>query len=83
MEHKRQRNRVRTVVGHDENGLPILNDEFTQTATERTKTTLLVRGGVLANLSRRVVFRVGFAVLPGYADTPASKSVIVGVGYRF
>lgn len=83
MEHQRQKNRIRPVVGHDENGAPIVADEFVGTETERTQATLLVRGGVLANLMPRVVFRVGFSWLPRYADESPSASVIVGVGYRF
>ena len=82
-EHERQRNRFRPIASRDENGNPILAEEFVNTKTTRTDAALLLHGGVVANLSPRVVLRVGFSFLPRYIDEPASKSLLAGIGYRF
>ncbi len=44
---------------------------------------LIVRGGVLANLAPHVVWRAGYSFILNYLDSPLSKSIEVGIGYRF
>lgn len=82
-EHERQRGRFRPIVDRDENGQPILAEHFQDIHSNRTPKTLLLRTGVIVNLSRSAVFRAGFSLLPRYADEDASKSVELGVGFRF
>jgi hypothetical protein len=82
-EHKRQRSRYRLIVARGEHGEPILADRFEERASNRTDGALLLRAGAILSVSRRVVLRTDFAVLPRYVDEKASKSLSVGVGYRF
>lgn len=82
-EHIRRQMRFRPTIGHDENGLPILADEFQNTSSNRTHSTLLLRGGTIVSLTRRAVFRVEYSLLRKYIDERASSGVSVGIGYRF
>ena len=45
--------------------------------------SLNFRAGILLNLAPRVVLRGGYSHIITYLDTPASKSLEVGIGYRF
>lgn len=83
IEQESQRTRLRPIIAHDENGQPILADEFQDISFNQTNGTLLLRGGTIVSLTRRAVFRVEFSLLPRYIDAAASKSVTVGFGYRF
>ncbi len=83
LEHERQRARARPIVSRGPNGEPVLGPDFRETATTRTDTMLVLRTGGLINISRRVVARIGFSLLPRYVDEAASKSVELGLGYRF
>ena len=82
-EHERERTRLRPIVARDENGQPILADEFQDTRFSLTHATLLLRGGTIVSLTGRAVLRVEFSLLPRYVDEKASKGVTVGFGYRF
>ena len=45
--------------------------------------SLNFRAGILLNLAPRVVLRGGYSHIITHLDTPASKSLEVGIGYRF
>jgi hypothetical protein len=82
-EHDRERGRFRPIVARDENGQPILAEEFQEIRSNPTQKAVVLRAGTIISLSRRIVLRAGFSLLPRYSDADASKSVDVGVGYRF
>ena len=82
-DHDRQHSRLRPIVGHDANGQPVLADDFQNTSSTGTDTTLLLRAGAIVSLTRTVVVRAGYSLLPGYIDEKPSMSFEFGVGYRF
>ena len=82
-EHERERTRLRPIIARDENGQPILTDEFQETSSRLTQATLLLRGGTIVSLTRHAVLRVELSRLPRYIDEKASRGVTVGFGYRF
>ena len=43
----------------------------------------IVRAGVLLSLAPPIVVRGGYSHVIGYFDTAASRSLEVGIGYRF
>ena len=83
LEHERQRNRIRPIVGRDENLHPVVADSFQNTSVSRVTGTLAVRAGVVVSLTPKIVLRTGFSVMPRYIDARASRSLEFGVGYRF
>ncbi len=82
-EHERQRSRYRPIIARDNQGRPVLADEFKNVSTGRTDAMLALRVGTIISLSRRIVFRADFALLPRYVDEKASKNLTAGIGYRF
>lgn len=82
-EHRRQNNRLRPIVGYEQNGRAIFSDQFVESNSTETRAMLVFRVGTAINLTDRVLLRVGFSVLPRYADETPSKSVELGIGYRF
>ena len=82
-EHERQHSRLRRIIARDERGQPVLADQFENMSSTRTDAMLVFRIGTIVSLSRWIVFRADFAVVPRYIDEKASKSLAVGVGYRF
>lgn len=71
-EHERQHVRYRPVGG------PLVDAGWS-----RTDTTLLLRLGAIVSVSRKLVLRADFSVLPRYVDEAPSKGLTVGMGYRF
>ncbi|MDE0624510.1 MAG: hypothetical protein OXH83_22830 [Bryobacterales bacterium] len=61
----------------------VRSEEFVEFRDTVSTTTLIVRGGVLVSLARRIVLRAGYSHVIGYFDTAASRSLEVGIGYRF
>jgi hypothetical protein len=82
-EHERHYSRVRPITGYLPDGQPVVDPSFQESRTTRTDAMLVLRTGVIVNLNRRLVLRGDLAVLPRYADERASKSALVGVGWRF
>lgn len=72
---------------HQENpdGTSVLvrSQEFDESRDTVSVTPLIFRGGVLVSLAPRVVLRVGYSHVLGYVDTAASRSLEVGIGFRF
>jgi hypothetical protein len=82
-EHERQNNRMRPIIGREPNGDPILADDFQNSRAVRTDAMLVLRLGTLVSVAPRVVLRAGFSLCPRYMDAKASKSLELGIGYRF
>ena len=72
-------------VLEDPDGSSVLvrSEEFVESRDKVSTTPLIVRGGVLVSLARRIVLRAGYSHVIGYFDTAASRSLEVGIGYRF
>lgn len=84
LEHQRQLIRYRPIREHsDGSGLLVRAEGFVSSRDSVSATPLLFRGGLLVNLTPRVVLRGGYSHILGYTDTPASRSLEVGIGYRF
>ncbi len=58
-------------------------EEFVDSRDAVSAAPLIFRAGMLLNLAPRVVSRGGYSHIITYLDTPASKSLEVGIGYRF
>ena len=82
-ENEHERVRRRPIVGHDEDGQPILADEFQHINDRGTLATAVLRGGAIVSLTRRTVLRAEYSLLPKYIDERGSRSVTVGFGVRF
>jgi hypothetical protein len=82
-EHERQQSRIRPIVARDEQGRPVVGPVYVDYRANRTDATLVLRMGTVVSLSPRIVVRGDFALLPRYMDERASKSLAIGVGYRF
>lgn len=82
-EHERQHTRHRPLIGRGERGEPILADQFRDFTATRTDAMLVLRIGTIVSLSRHIVARADFSLLPRYVDEKASKNVAFGLGYRF
>ena len=84
LEHQRQLIRYRPIREHpDGSGLLVRDEGFVDSRDSVLATPLLFRGGLLVNLTPRVVLRGGYSHILGYLDTPASRSLEVGIGFRF
>lgn len=81
-EHERQHYRIRPIVGREADDRAILGPP-TEGRARRTDAMLALRFGGLVSLTPKIVFRAGFSLLPRYIDEAASKSMEVGIGYRF
>ncbi len=83
-EHQRQRIRFRPIREHpDGSGLLVRDEGFVDSRDSVSAVPLLFRAGMLVSLTSRLVLRSGYSHILGYLDTPASRSLEVGVGYRF
>lgn len=61
----------------------VRSEEFVESSDTVSPTPLIVRGGVLVNLARRIVLRAGYSHVIVSFDTTGSRSLEVGIGYRF
>ena len=85
-EHQRQLIHYRPVDERehpDGSSLLVRAEGFVTSRDSVSATPLLFRAGMLVSLTPRVVFRGGYSHILGYLDTPASRSLEVGIGYRF
>ncbi|MCL4853048.1 MAG: hypothetical protein KJZ78_16940 [Bryobacteraceae bacterium] len=82
-EHRRQRTRQRPIVARGPNGEPILGPDFEELNPRSTNRAAALRIGGIVSLTRKVVLRTGYSLLPRYADEKASQSLEFGIGYRF
>lgn len=84
LEHQRQLIRYRPIREHsDGSGFLIRAEGFVDSRDSVLANALLFRGGLLVSLTPRLVLRGGYSHILGYTDTPASRSLAVGIGYRF
>lgn len=84
LEHQRQLIRYRPIREHSSgSGLLARADGFVDFRDSVSATPLLFRAGLLVSLTPRLVLRAGYSHILGYLDAPASRSLAVGIGYRF
>ena len=86
LEHQRQL--IRYQPAHpqenpDGSSTLVRAEEFVESRDVVSITPLIFRAGILMSLAPRVVLRGGYSHVLGYIDTPASRSLEVGIGYRF
>ena len=82
LEHQRQRIRYRPV--HEQpDGLLVREEGFVESRDSVWAYPVILRGGFLVCLTRRLVLRGGYSHVRGYSDAAASRSLEVGLGYRF
>lgn len=67
----------------DGSSVLVRSEEFVESTDTVSTTPLIVRAGVLFSLAPRIVLRGGYSHVIGYLDTAASRSLEVGIGYRF
>lgn len=83
-ERQSQRIRYRPIREHpDRSGLLVRAEAFTESRDTVSAIPLLFRAGILVSLTPRLVLRGGYSHILGYLDTPASRSLEVGLGFRF
>lgn len=83
-EHQRQLIRYRPVREHpDGSGRLVRAEGFVDSRDSVSAAPLLFRAGMLVNLAPRIVLRAGYSHILGYLDTASSRSLEVGIGYRF
>ena len=58
-------------------------EEFRESRDVVSVMPLNFRAGILMSLAPRVVVRAGYSQIVAYVDTAASRSLEVGIGYRF
>ena len=85
---EQQRQLIRYQPAHEQerpDGSRILvrSEEFVESRDVVSIMPFNLRAGVLVSLAPRVVLRAGYSQIVGYVDTPASRSMEVGIGYRF
>ena len=85
---EQQRQLIRYQPAHERenpDGIRILvrSEEFVESRNVVSIMPLNLRAGVLISLAPRVALRAGYSQIVGYVDTPASRSLEVGIGYRF
>ena len=85
---EQQRQLIRYQPAHEQenpDGSRILvrSEEFVESGDVVSIMPLNLRAGVLISLAPRVVMRAGYSQIVGYVDTAASRSLEVGIGYRF
>lgn len=68
---------------HDGDRILVRSEEFVESRDVVSIMPLNLRAGVLMSLAPRVVLRAGYSQIVAYVDTAASRSLEVGVGYRF
>ena len=69
--------------GPDGSRILVRSEEFVESRDVVSIMPLNLRAGVLMSLAPRVVMRAGYSHIVGYVDTAASRSMEVGIGYRF
>ena len=67
----------------DGSSVLVRSEEFTESRDTVSTSALILRAGVLVSLAPRIVLRGGYSHIVGYFDTFASRSLEVGIGYRF
>lgn len=85
---EQQRQLIRYQPAHEHenpDGTRILvrSEEFVESRDVVSIMPLNLRAGVLISLAPRVVLRTGYSQIVGFVDTAASRSLEVGIGYRF
>ena len=82
LEHQRQHIRYRPVHGRPDGRL-VRDEGFTDSRDSVWAYPVILRGGFLVGLTRRLALRGGYSHIRGYSDAAASRSLEVGIGYRF
>ena len=85
---EQQRQLIRYQPAHERedpagNRILVRSEEFVESRDVVSIMPLNLRAGVLLSLAPRVVLRAGYSQIVGYVDTAASRSLEVGIGYRF
>lgn len=85
---EQQRQLIRYQPAHerensDGNRILVRSEEFVESRDVVSIMPLNLRAGVLISLAPRVVLRAGYSQIVAYVDTAASRSLEVGIGYRF
>ena len=86
LEHQRQQIRYQPALPQenpDGSSTLVRAEEFVESRDVVSIGALIFRAGILMSLAPRVVLRGGYSHILGYIDTPASRSLEVGIGYRF
>jgi opacity protein-like surface antigen len=60
-----------------------LGDSFTQAHRNANRSGLVFRGGVIWNLKKPLLLRLGYSYVRTYSDMPGAHSLETGIGYRF
>ena len=86
LEHQRQHIRYQQAFPQenpDGSTTLVREEEFVDSRDAVSIGAVIFRAGMLMSLAPRVVLRGGYSHIITYLDTPASKSLEVGIGYRF
>ena len=86
LEHQRQHIRYQQAFPQenpDGSTTLVREEEFVDSRDAVSAMPLIFKAGILLNLAPRVVLRGGYSHNITYLDAPASKSLEVGIGYRF
>ena len=67
----------------DGSSVLVRSEEFAESRDTVSTLPLILRGGVLVSLAPRIVLRAGYSHILAYVDTFASRSLEMGIGYRF
>ena len=85
-EQQRQLIRYQPAYEHespDGSRILVRSEEFVESRDVVSIMPFNLRAGVLMSLAPRVVLRAGYSQIVAYVDTAASRSLEVGIGYRF
>ena len=85
---ERQRQFIRFQPAHpqenpDGSSVLVRSEEFSESRDTVSTMPLILRAGVLVSLAPRIVLRGGYSHILGYIDTFASRSLEMGIGFRF
>lgn len=86
LERQRQLIRFQPALPQDNpDGSSVLvrSEDFSESRDTVSTLPVILRAGVLVSLAPRIVVRGGYSHILAYVDTFASRSLEVGVGYRF
>lgn len=61
----------------------VRSEEFSESRDTVSTMPVILRAGVLVSLAPRIVLRGGYSHILGYVDTFASRSLEMGIGFRF
>ncbi|MCY4597100.1 MAG: hypothetical protein OXC19_20150 [Bryobacterales bacterium] len=67
----------------DGSSVLVRSEEFIELRDTVSTVPLILRAGVLVSVAPRIVLRGGYSHILGYVDEFASRSLEVGIGYRF